>query len=379
VKMIRFTFRRRLARVAAYRFAIVILIVAGWASASFALAADAAHPMSRGEYQAELRRVEKAIQDQRDHATPAAGRAETLAVEIPDVWYVEAQGQRYEVPTSELKFTLADNAGRAAERVVVLNADIDRIHALEEEAKKLESTSQEASQDPARAKLEEILNRKEFNQAHEKKSWLGELWDKVLRWVVNLLDKLFEVVRGNKPVRSIVLYGVIVVGFFALVWILVRVLGGVARRENLRLEAPAFPVKTSGQWVREATAAAAHGNYREAIHCGYWAGVYRLSEMGIWELEESRTPREYLRLLSAGPREDAAFGVSLGSSSVTGAVLPDPATRAARAQALSALTRSFESVWYADEPATQQDFVSAVAHLEKLECRLPSTAPTAGL
>jgi Domain of unknown function (DUF4129) len=353
--------------------------MAGCASWGFAMAADAAHPMSIGEYRAELKRVEKAIEDQRDHSTPAAGHAETLKTEIPDVWFVEAQGQRYEVPTSELKFTLADNAGRAAERVVVLNADIDRIHALEEEANKLESTSPEASQDSARAKLEEILSRKEFNQAHEKKSWLGELWDKLLRWLVNLLDRLFNVIRGNKPVRSIVLYGVIVVGFFALVWILVRVLGGVARRENLRLEAPAFPVKTSGQWVREATAAAARGDYREAIHCGYWAGVYRLAEMGIWELEQSRTPREYLRLLSARPREDAAFGASLGSSSVTGAVLPDPATRAARAQALSALTRSFESVWYADEPATQQDFVSAVAHLEKLECRLPSTAPTAGL
>lgn len=77
--------------------------------------ANAAHPMSIEEYRAELTRVEKAIEDQRDHSTPAAGHAETLKADIPDVWYVEAQGQHYEVPTSELKFTLADNAGRAAE------------------------------------------------------------------------------------------------------------------------------------------------------------------------------------------------------------------------------------------------------------------------
>ncbi len=378
MKMNRSNFRKPLANLAACRFAIAVLIIGGGASANLAMPADAAHPMSIGEYRAELKRVEKAIEVQRDHLTAQPGHAETLKADIPDVWYVEAQGQGYEVPTSELKFTLADNAGRAAERIVVLNADIDRVRALEEEAKKLESISQEASADSARAKLEEILNRKEFNQAHEKKSWLGELWDKLLRWVVNLLDKLFQVIRGNKPVRGIVLYGVIVIGFFALVWILVRVLGGVARRENLRLEAPAFPVKTSGQWVREATAAAARGDYRDAIHCGYWAGVYRLAEMGIWELEQSRTPREYLRLLLARPREDRMAGASMGTSSIAGATLPNPAVRAARAEALSALTRSFETVWYADEPATQQDFVSAVAHLEKLECRLPLTAPTAG-
>lgn len=357
----------------------VILLACGIFPANAGAASDSPQPMSLEQYRAELQRVEKAIEDQRDHFQPPAGSEEKLNIELPEVWYVEAQGQRYEVPTSELKFTIEDKADRAVQRVMIFKADLERLGALEKESEKLEGAkgaAGAASAEDARGKLKEILSHREFDKSQERKSWIGELWDKIVEWIFNAIERLFTAVRGNKPVRNIVLYGVIVLGFVALAWILIRVLGGVARRENFRLEPAAFPVKTSGQWTREAMAAAARGNYREAIHCGYWAGVYRLAEMGIWELDPSRTPREYLRLLSARPRDDA--GYAQGSTPEASGMLPDPAARAARAQALSALTRSFESVWYADEPATQQDFTSAVAQLETLECRLPSTARTAG-
>jgi Domain of unknown function (DUF4129) len=345
--------------------------------ADTASSGDASHPMSLEAYKAELNRVEQAIENQRDHFQPPPGHAESLNVELPEVWYVEAQGQRFEVPTSELKIYLEDNAQRPTERKVALNADIARIRALAKGAEKLESARGAQPADAAHGKLKEILSRSGFNRAQERKSWIGELWEKFVLWVEGLLDRLFNAVSASRPVRNMILYGVIVIGFIALGWILIRVLGGVARRENLRLEPPAFPVKTSSQWAREAVAAAGRGDYREAIRCGYWAGVYRLSEIGILELDPSRTPREYLRLLSASrPSGDGAFAAAAISTAPV--ILADPAVRAARTQALSALTRNFESVWYADVPATEQDFTSAVAELEKLECRLPSTAPTAG-
>lgn len=353
-----------------------LLFLFGLSPASAASPADSSPPMSLDQYKAELHRVEKAIEDQRDHFQPPAGRSEKLNLKIPDVWTVDIQGQRYEVPTSELKIEIADLKDRASQRNLALNADLARIRALEQEVDKLDSPSRAPAADSARAHLQEILSHREFNRSQEKKSWLREMWEKFWNWIEEMFDRLFNAVSRNKPVRNLVLYGIIVVGFVALAWTLVRVLGSTARRESLRLEAPAFSVKTSGQWAREAMAAAARGDYRDAIHCGYWAGVYRLAEIGIWDLDESRTPREYLRLLSARPREDDA---SVSAWAPTGgATLPDPSVLAARAQALSALTRSFESVWYADQPATQQDFTSAVTHLEKLECRFPSTAPTAG-
>ncbi len=343
--------------------------------------ADATQPISIAEYKAELHRVERGIEEQRDHFKAPAGSAEHLNVEIPAMWHVESRGQHFEVPTSELKINLEDNPDRVTRRILALNADLARVQALEAEADKLESESSASSYDAARAKLQEILGHREFSSAQEKKSWIREMWEKLVGWVEDIFDRLFNAVGANRPVRNLILYGVIVIGFIALGWILVRVLGGVARRENLKLEPPAFPVKSSGQWTREAMAAAARGDYREAIHCGYWAGVYRLAETGIWELDESRTPREYLRLLSARPRSDAGADMPAAgsaSSPVTILALPDPAVLAVRTQALSALTRSFESVWYADEPATQEKYSAAVAHLEELECRLPSTAPTAG-
>jgi hypothetical protein len=391
VRRFRADFRRRLAAAFTFCSASAVLIFAtnipsraGGVLTGISQASDSSQPadslreMSLDEYIAELHRVEAAIKDQRDHFQPSSDQAEILNAKLPGVWHVNVQGQRYEVPTRDLKFYLADAKDRAARRTVVLDADLARVLALEQAAGKLESATRGASADTARAALQQILSRREFDSSQEKKSWLGEMWEKLWLWVENLLDRLFNAVRGNKPVRNLFLYGVIAAGFLALAWTLVRVLGGVARRESLKLESPAFPVKTSGQWAREAMAAAARGDYRDAIHCGYWAGVYRLAEIGIWELDDSRTPREYLRLLSARPREDEASSSASAPGSTTGPSLPDPAVLAARAQALSALTRRFESVWYADEPATQQDFTSAVAQLEKLECRFPSTAPTAG-
>jgi Domain of unknown function (DUF4129) len=336
------------------------------------LAADDAAPMTLDQYQSELRRVAAAMEDQRDHFKPPAGKPEELNAKLPDAWVVEVRGQRYEIPTDDLKFKIDDNKDRTANRVAALNEDIERVKALQAESASLGSGAAASSGDAARAKLIEILKRREFAQSQGRKSWIREMWDRVIGWVEDFLFRLFNGVRKNKVVSNTILYGVIAIGFGLLAWVLVRVLVGASRREALRLEQPAAAVKTAGQWVREAVAAAGRGDYRDAIRCGYWAGVYRLSELGVCDLDQSRTPREYLRLISARGREPRSL------QAAPGATLPDPAIAAARATALGELTRKFETVWYADAPATSQDFDSAARNLEKLECRLPLTAPTAG-
>jgi hypothetical protein len=229
----------------------------------------------------------------------------------------------------------------------------------------------------ARIRLREILSRSEFQQSKREESWLSKLWKRFLNWVWGIISRVFGA-ANNKVVRNVVLYGAILVAFCALAWALVRALTAAARKEALRLAAAPPPGKTWSQWAREAIAAAGAGNYREAIHAAYWAGVYRLSELGAWQLDRARTPREYLRLLRASAEiANSAANVNVADAQDSGATLLDPAVRARRAEALAALTNRLEAVWYDNQRATHDDFRSAVQNLEILECRFPSIPQTA--
>jgi len=229
----------------------------------------------------------------------------------------------------------------------------------------------------ARIKLREILSRSEFQQSKREESWLSKLWHRFLNWMWGIISRVFGE-ANNKVVRNVVLYGAILVAFCALAWALVRALTAAARKEALRLASAPPPGKTWSQWAREAIAAAGAGNYRDAIHAAYWAGVYRLSELGAWQLDRARTPREYLRLLRA-PADSVSTeeNVSAQDAKDSRVALLDPAVRGKRAEALAALTNRLEAVWYDNQSATQDDFRGAVQNLEILECRFPSIPQTA--
>ena len=240
-----------------------------------------------------------------------------------------------------------------------------------------QSGNASAHDSAARIKLREILSRKEFQQSKREESWLSKEWKRFLSWVWGIFSRVFGA-ANNKVVRNVVLYGAILVAFCALAWALVRALTSAARKEALRLAAAPPPGKTWSQWAREAITAAGAGNYREAVHAAYWAGVYRLSELGAWQLDRARTPREYLRLLrTSAETANAAKNASMPNAQERGVPLLDPAVCAKRAEALAALTNRLEAVWYDNQNATQDDFRSAVQNLEILECRFPSIPQTA--
>ena len=105
-------------------------------------------------------------------------------------------------------------------------------------------------------------------------------------------------------------------------------------------------------WARDALAASARGNHRDAIRLAYWAGVYRLEELGVCKVDRTRTHREYLRLLGAAPGAEN------------------------RRVPLENLTWRFERVWYGREPASAEDFQFVIKQLEMLGCVFPSTLAT---
>ncbi|HLW79821.1 MAG TPA: DUF4129 domain-containing protein, partial [Terriglobia bacterium] len=90
-----------------------------------------------------------------------------------------------------------------------------------------------------------------------------------------------------------------------------------------------------------------------AVRLAYWTGVYRLADLGLWQIDRTRTHREYLRLVPQSPGEET------------------------RRDALSAVTSRFEHVWYGRRSASADDFRFVVSQLEKLGCVFPSTRATA--
>jgi hypothetical protein len=94
--------------------------------------------------------------------------------------------------------------------------------------------------------------------------------------------------------------------------------------------------------MAEARAAAAKGEWRDAIHLAYWAGISFLERQGHWKPDRARTPREYLRLLSSASEHR---------------------------DTLTGLTRIFEVTWYAKRGANEAAFSQTLAALEKLGCQ----------
>ena len=83
------------------------------------------------------------------------------------------------------------------------------------------------------------------------------------------------------------------------------------------------------------------GQIREGARVAYRAAVSRLDEEGALHIDEARTPREYLRLLPPVHRRHAA---------------------------LSALTTTFERIWYGSRAAAPDEGDKILALLQDLGC-----------
>jgi hypothetical protein len=165
--------------------------------------------------------------------------------------------------------------------------------------------------------------------------------DTALEKLGNWLNRLFA--RFDKlRARSAWVGRTLVWGFFGaialgLAWGLLR----VERRWRIRL-VPAssglVPGAVSARdwqlWMADARKAAEDGQWREAIHCLYWAAIARLESRRLWPADRARTPREYLAL-----------------------VAPDDP----RQSGLASLTSSFERTWYGGREASESEYRRAEA------------------
>lgn len=267
---------------------------------------------------------------------------------LPKAWSVSIGSQHFEVSTRWLDSELASVeksprlAPEASGRMRV------RLAAMRASAQALEQPRQ---LDPkrARTKLDEILRRREFRNVRGP-TWWDQLRARMVAWLADFIERVQERLHGHPTVARILLWGLVIgIALAFLVWMVRLVLSQpVGIPLGLGEAVPAF--RTWQRLARGALEAGGQGAYRDAIRLAYWAGIYRLEELGLWRADRTRTHREYLRLLPANHPQRDAF---------------------------SAVTSCFERAWYGAEVASPEEFQFALVQLEKLGCGFPSSPVTA--
>jgi len=255
---------------------------------------------------------------------------------VPPVRHVQTTQTTFEISMQWLSNQLLDwqkNQDKQLQERIVANLQTLRAEALSLETSAVDSSSQ-------RALLNGILASKEFQNVR------GQTWlDRLKQRIYELLSRLLERVFSSSSISSIsnfLVYGLITVAVLVILYWMYRTIRDGAELGELALQAPPVSSKPWTLWMAEARAAAEQGNWRDAIHLGYWCGISFLEGQGLWRPDTARTPREYLRLL---PSTDANS---------------DP---------LRSLTRSFEVVWYGTQSVDASAFSETLAQLEKMGCR----------
>ncbi len=196
------------------------------------------------------------------------------------------------------------------------------------------------SEAEARSKADTILDRTEF-RAVEPNSY----WAQKMAIIGLFLSELFSGAISRMPHAPwlpLVLECAVLMSAAAglLIWA-----WRTMQQQKLSVAAPSTErlsawQKESDDWAKRAQAEAERGEWREAVHCLYWAAIVMLEGKKLWRSNRARTPREYLPLLEPGsPRQ----------------------------RALGGLTRIFERIWYGLRPADRNDFERAQALLEELK------------
>jgi len=275
-----------------------------------------------------------------DRLTTALAGAESRDVSgiltaMPHNYRIRDGEQQFDVPFEDFAQRLATARTRPANWIAQRQELVADLRLVRSEAAALQA-SRTPRGDP-HPTLAKILSRREFAGRRDA-DWSRELRRRITEWFESLWRRLGGD-RVNSRTTAFVLAALaIVVGTTALtVWLIRRSSPTQAPRPGLE----AGPTLSSHAWALRAIASARSGDAREAARSGYRAALRRLEEQGIWQIDESRTAREYMRLLK-----------------------PDNPTR----DPFTALVQRFELAWFASRPLTRADLDAVGESLERLGC-----------
>jgi Domain of unknown function (DUF4129) len=283
----------------------------------------------------ELGRISASL---RENATPE--KMAGLACTLPGQWTVSTNERSYTISTRYLREQLSSGSQENA------SAWVRNLRS------QLASYSSTASGNTAnaRAELDQILGGPEFAAVRPPSAW--DLFrQRVSAWFARLLARLFRTLE-RYPIGGKILFWFLVVGCVGViaVWVF-RFMISRDRLESLPSGTIARPSRTWQEWIRIAREAAGRADFRDAVHSAYWAAITRLEDEGSLPKDHSKTPREYLGVLS----EPAAN---------------DLTPRPNYCQPLSVLTLQLEQIWYGNRRAGADDFRDTLQQLEALGCTL---------
>jgi len=200
----------------------------------------------------------------------------------------------------------------------------------------------------ARAEASSVLAGAEFQKASQPSWWdrqVARFW-KVMALIFGGIGALGEATPWMGTVLEVVFYLAAAVGILMLVQ---RALARQRLAITLASGAAATHAwdKEAADWAALADSCAAQQEWREAVHCLYWAAIVRLEARRAWRHNPTRTPREYVRLLKPGSPQRWALG---------------------------GLTQILERVWYGLREASDEDYRQARQMFDGLAEAQGSTA-----
>ena len=291
-------------------------------------------------YESELDRVAESVKH--------SDQIPRLRKSLPRAWPVQVGDQTVEVSTAWLAADLKKLDEDPAKSGPLAQEITSRLVAMRHTAEGLQQGTAPADIDAAHAQLDKILSGREFGAA-QGPSQFDILRARMARWISELLYKILRRLHLGAKAGNALAWIIVGIAFLALGYWVWKTLSASTRKRDIA-EPAATESNDPREWARDALAAADRGDYREAVHCAYWAAVVHLETLGVLKRDRTRTPRESLRLLDPHPNEQ---------------------------NLLREFTRRFELIWYGYRPASASDWSEARSHLEKMGCLTPSTAATA--
>ena len=185
-----------------------------------------------------------------------------------------------------------------------------------------------------RETMKQVLSGRDFRNL-EAPTVRDSFLEKLGAWLNRFLENLGKLHASSVWAGRVMVWGFILAACVGLAWGLLQ----LERRWRIRLvpesdgiAAGAASARDWQLWLNDARRAAAAGQWREAIHCVYWAAISRLESKRLWPADRARTPREYLALVAQ----------------------EDP-----RRAGLATLTGSFERSWYGGRAAGESEYRKA--------------------
>ena len=271
-----------------------------------------------------------------------AADAPAVAGRIPESWRVVDSDERVDVSARWLIAALVSAPAEPAAWPATRTALVRRLHGVGDEIESGGGANRARSRAQARAAVETILAGSEFQQSAASR-WRERLQEQVGQWFEDLLGR-FGAGRGAARDTALVFaWAAALAALIGLGYWLARTIAEHPR-SPLSLGSVAAQRPRARDLALRALAAARLGQTRDAVRCAYGAALVRLEEQGVWHIDDARTPREYLPLLS--PTDS-------------------------RHPAILDLTRRFEQIWYGNRVAADDDARRVTDHLEALGCLRP--------